>query len=101
MPLYERAYIFHKFYIKKEARAESANRTATTMVALKIIFSPPLLVLCPELPSLPPKALPRLPSDCCISIRAIRRIERIICMIGRIDSIRDDYIGIWEDFQVE
>lgn len=57
----------------------TANKTATTIVEINIIFSAPLFVWCPdEKPSPPPNAPPIPASDCCISMPNISRTDKTI-----------------------
>ncbi len=73
-------------YITRATIAERAKSIAMRIVALKRVFSKPLLV-CPPDPSPPPKALPSPASDCCIRIAPIKRIDKMTWMIGNICSI--------------
>ena len=61
-------------------KAERANKIEMTMVEINKTFSNPRRVWWTELKLSPPKALPRLASDCCSKITATRRTARTISM---------------------
>jgi len=68
----------------RAASAESTNKTAITIVAMKRVRSKPRRVWdAPPKLSDPPKAPPAFASDCCSKIATTKRTDRVIWMYGR------------------